>query len=118
MILGSIVRIGDAPFVVLACGKDGYAVAPVITHPREKLRAFDVRALGAIVRCAATKIVPHVELTEGYTLDASTVTACQRAAERAASERSLCRFAPLAAFAAAQPSHRSGGRRVGRAPAQ
>ncbi len=113
MHLGSVIVIDQRHFVLLARNKSGCAIAPMVS-PREKSRSFDVKALGQIVRCSATRIVAALpDQPVDITLSAQTLADCQSAAAKAAWERSLTRFAPLALFDAAMPRFRSGGRQIG-----
>ena len=120
---GTIATSGNRIFVILAVDGPKFAVAPVAWGKQPQRYAGDVpinlgAAFGhAIARAAAAEIVIAPWQFPGITITHVELAACIRAARAAQSEKSLDRFRPLAAFAAAQPSHRSGGRRVGRAPA-
>lgn len=111
----------DRLYVVLAAAGARVAVAPVYQQTKKR-RAHDVLvivgALGqATAACAAATIEDGAWEITGITIAAPELAACQLAAGRAKQERELDRFAPLALFTAAQPTFRSGGRRVGSARA-
>lgn len=118
---GTVVMHGDRLCLVLAHKAGRCAVAPVMLG-REKNRAgyvaLQVGRLGAAVAmCGSAGIEAGPWTDTGITVTAAELAACQAAAARANSERSIERFAPLAIFSQACPSFRSGGRRVGRAAA-
>jgi len=116
---GTIATSGDRIFVILAVDGLKFAIAPVAWGKQTQRYAGDVpinlgAAFGhAIARAAAAEIVTGALQFPGITITPIELGACIRAARAAQAEKSLDRFRPLAAFAAAQPSHRSGGRRVG-----
>jgi len=124
MLPGTVATSGDRIFVVLAVEGDRFAVVPMAWGKRTQRYAGDVpinlgAAFGhAIARAASAEIVTGSLQFPGLHITPVELAACIRAARAAQAEKSLDRFRPLATFAAAQPSYRSGGRRVGRSPVQ
>jgi hypothetical protein len=121
MILGSVIADRDQRFfVVLAARLNDVAIVPLrfVRARGEKRHAGDVDidagGLGpATAMCSSARVVSAEFNATGYVIPSDALRACQRAVERIQAEKSLDRFRPLAAFAAAAPSFRSGGRRVG-----
>jgi hypothetical protein len=121
MILGSVIADRDQRlFVVLAARLNYVAVVPLrfVRARGEKRMAGDVDIdagdLGhATALCGKASLMEAGYNATGYVIPSEALRACQRAVERIQAEKSLDRFRPLAAFAAAVPSFRSGGRRVG-----
>jgi hypothetical protein len=118
MIPGTVVTRGDRLFVVLQAEAGRAAVAPVVLGSAAKRRAGDVPvSLGVhgpgIAVCGAVALESGAWGLTGISMATAELAACRAAADRAARERSLNRFAPLSLFAQAQPHFRSGGRRVG-----
>lgn len=119
MLPGTVATSGDRIFVVLAVEGCKFAVAPLAWGKRTQRYAGDVPVdLGAsfgraIARAAAAEIVTGGLQFPGLHVTQIELAACIRAAKAAQAEKTLDRFRPLASFAAAQPTHRSGGRRIG-----
>lgn len=114
---GTIVTRDERLFVILAASGARVAVAPVAFN-RDRQRAGDVAvdlgALGrAIAACGSVALKSGVWDMVGVVLSPADFAACKMAAERAAREQALQRFAPLDGYAGSAPSFKSGGRRVG-----
>lgn len=119
---GSVVSRGDKLFVVLQAESARLAVALLTIGKHQKRRAGEITVLlcgigYATVHCGQASVQSGVWGLTDYSISAAELAVCRTAADRAARERNLARFTPLSDFAQAQPHFRSGGRRVGGAPA-
>lgn len=120
---GTVIADSDLRHFVVLDGAHGrYAVAPILIgrNRGDKRYGGDVAVslpmLGTvIVSCARATVASFRASNTGMILADAELRACQIAAKRATNERWQA-FAPSPIFAAACPSFRSGGRRVGTKP--